>query len=291
MVAHAIEQNSFGCPLTTRTAFLRSIKNDNTPLDLTNQQYHSCGLWPNASFINHSCDSNARRSFIGDMLIVRATRDIAPDTEITFWYKSPLINADPWQRTRLLQGGVFCQCAICQDIEETAPGERERREKLQVLLAKALSLPLHPARTRVEIILSAIADTYHQPASEVPRITLWELYYHAGIRFAMFSEQDKTIELVLMALESLGYIIEGGSLPHVPGTPLSVTKWGLMVDSLIGCWMCLALAYQDLAPELAVQAEGYARITYKACLGEDETFDETYGRNSARRDGFLKDAK
>lgn len=44
--------------------------------------------------------------------------------------------------------------------------------------------------------------------------------------------------------------------------------------------MLLSSAYHSVAPDLEIQAEEYARISYKICLGEDETFDETYGKLS-----------
>jgi hypothetical protein len=47
---------------------------------------------------------------------------------------------------------------------------------------------------------------------------------------------------------------------------------------LTDCWMLLSGAYHFVAPDLEVQAEEYARISYKICIGEDETFDETYGK-------------
>jgi SET domain-containing protein len=49
-----------------------------------NKKFHSCGVWPLASYINHSCFSNVRRSFIGDMMIVRATQDLRANTELLF---------------------------------------------------------------------------------------------------------------------------------------------------------------------------------------------------------------
>lgn len=54
-----------------------------------NKKFHSCGVWPLASYINHSCYSNVRRSFIGDMMIVRATQDLIANTELVFWYTLP----------------------------------------------------------------------------------------------------------------------------------------------------------------------------------------------------------
>ncbi|EWC45469.1 hypothetical protein DRE_00868 [Drechslerella stenobrocha 248] len=44
--------------------------------------YHS-GLWFLPSFLRHSCIPNAHRTVIGDMMIIRAGRDIPRDTKIT----------------------------------------------------------------------------------------------------------------------------------------------------------------------------------------------------------------
>ncbi|SMY22665.1 unnamed protein product [Zymoseptoria tritici ST99CH_1A5] len=45
------------------------------------------GLWCMASYINHSCMPNSSRSFIGDLMITRATKPIARDQEITRYYQ------------------------------------------------------------------------------------------------------------------------------------------------------------------------------------------------------------
>ena len=97
----------------------------------------------------------------------------------------------------------------------------------------------------------------------------------------------KAIEFALKALESLGYVIEGGKPPFIPNTTLVIKKWGLMVDSLVGCWMCLSGAYREVLCGLEAQAEEYAKITYRVCVGEDETFEEVYGKLSERTDGLL----
>lgn len=91
----------------------------------------------------------------------------------------------------------------------------------------------------------------------------------------------------LMSLESLGFVIKGGDIPRVEDAPLVVQRWGLMTDGVVGCWMILCCAYHELVPILASQAEGYARVSYRICVGEDETFDSTYSRLSHRVDGFL----
>lgn len=50
---------------------------------------HSCGIWINASYINHSCINNCHRTFIGDVMIVRATKDLKANTELRFCYQPP----------------------------------------------------------------------------------------------------------------------------------------------------------------------------------------------------------
>jgi hypothetical protein len=72
--------NVFGCPdtsLNTHKDILASASREPT-------EFGSCGIWTKASYLNHSCVSNARRAFIGNMMVVRATRDLAADTELTF---------------------------------------------------------------------------------------------------------------------------------------------------------------------------------------------------------------
>ncbi|CAN4124477.1 unnamed protein product [Withania somnifera] len=47
---------------------------------------HGIGLWILASFINHSCDPNVRRSHVGDHVMIHASRDIKAGEELTFAY-------------------------------------------------------------------------------------------------------------------------------------------------------------------------------------------------------------
>ncbi|RMJ29057.1 hypothetical protein PHISP_00137 [Aspergillus sp. HF37] len=109
--------------------------------------------------------------------------------------------------------------------------------------------------------MSMLAETYCRPALEVPRVMLWDIYIALS-----------------RGLESLGYVVDGGTLPRTSSAPLTVKKWGLMADSLVGCWMILSGLYREVAPDYAAKAKGYATLTYRICVGEDETFESTvYG--------------
>jgi hypothetical protein len=264
---------------------------DEAQLENTNKQFHSCGVWPLASYINHSCYSNARRSFIGDMMVVRATQDLASNTEITFWYRSPLEDDSKEKQMDLRHWGFKCSCIICQDLHRTENSDLTKRKRLRADLLKVFQSRKKPNTAKIEAILCTLAETYGQPASEVPRLSIWSPYLTLAMICATHNQPEKAIEFALKTLESLGYVVDGGHVPHTSGTPLLVKKWGLMTDGLVGCWMSLSGAYREVAPDLVAQAEEYARITYRICVGEDETFDETYSQLSERPDGLLARAK
>lgn len=243
-----------------------------------------------ASYINHSCLSNARRSFIGDMMIVRASRDLPSNTEITFWYKSP-ISRDPKEFPLNLQHwGFKCDCILCQEAQSASSSVLSTRNRISADLQRLFKTPKMNLR-KIEDRISNLAGTYSQPASEVPHLTLDSAYLSLAAIYASSRKLEKSVEFALKTLESLGFVIKGGNLPRVSNAPLVVKKWGLMNDGVVGCWMILCFAYRELAPTLASQAERYARVSYKICVGEDETFDKTYSRLSDRADGFLTTAK
>lgn len=266
------------------------MKGDDDTAKKANEQFHSGGVWLMASYINHSCLSNARRSFIGDMMIVRASRDLPPNTEITFWYKSPM-NCDPKELPVNLQHwGFKCDCILCQDTQSSSRSVLSNRNRISDDLRRLFKRPKVNLR-KIEDTISSLAGTYCRPASEVPRLALNSPYLSLAAIYASSRKFQKAVEFGLMSLESLGFVIKGGIIPHVSDAPLVVQKWDLITDAVVGCWMILCCSYRELAPTLASQAEGYARVSYRICVGEDETFDQTYSRLSNRVDGFSTTAK
>lgn len=289
--------NCFGCSLSSRESHVRTMKEAESEFEPTkNETFHSCGVWPLASYINHSCNSNVRRSFIADMMIVRAARDLPENTELVFWYKAPLDNTAKAKQLNLQHWGFKCSCTICQDCIETENSNLMKRRRLTADLANAFQ-SLGKSRkpdsvvARIEDLVFRLEETYRKPAVEVPRPGIWKAYSSLAVLHASRGVSEKAVDFALKTLESLGYVLEGGRLPHRSGVQLRVVKWGLMMDGLVGCWMILCRAYCHVAPELVDQAEDYARTTYRVCVGEDETFGNTYSRSSARTDGFLAQAK
>ncbi|PLB52765.1 TPR domain protein [Aspergillus steynii IBT 23096] len=299
LIERIMSLNCFGCPLSSRAFHIHTMKDEAQRLESPSNQFHSCGVWTLASYINHSCYSNARRAFIGDMMVVRATQDLPANTELTFWYKVPWdIGSPEEEQLDLHHWGFKCRCAICQDLQDTRTSDLRTRKQLTASLVKAFqSLPRSQSRQRnaaiaqIKDIVSALEETYRRPCSEIPRLGIWKAYLSLAMVHATSNQPRKAVEFALRTLESLGYVIEGGQLPPASGATLSVRKWGLVMDDLVGCWMILCSVYRDVAPELVDRAEEYAKITYRMCVGEDETFGDTYSRCSERVDGLIVGAK
>ncbi|KAJ5364437.1 uncharacterized protein N7496_010150 [Penicillium cataractarum] len=290
LVERIILLNGFGCPLLSHESHIHSMKGDYGSAKKANERFHSSGVWSMASYINHSCLSNARRSFIGDMMIVRASRDLPPNTEITFWYKSPMTDDPKESPVNLQHWGFKCDCILCQDTRSLSKDVRSNRNKLLADLRRLFKRPKMNL-PKIEDTISTLAGTYHRPASEIPRLELDSPYLSLAAIYASSGKHEKAVKFGIKSLESLGFVIKGGDIPHISDAPLVVQKWGLMTDAVVACWMILCNAFRELAPTLASQAEGYARVSYKICVGEDETFDRTYSRLSNRVDGFLTTSK
>ncbi|KAL4880560.1 TPR domain protein [Aspergillus karnatakaensis] len=295
--------NCFGCPLSTRTSHL-DLMNSNNSKQANERPSDSCGLWILSSYVSHSCLSNARRSFIGDMMIVRATSNIPRDTEIRF----PYLNSWHVKHEFSIKGadckdwGFTCECALCQDRQNTPKAKIALRKKtseevIDILISSfgvsdantKKNLRAHPPVSQLEKLLTLLETTYRLPAIEVPRYTLWTSYVNYALLWASRNNHAKTIMFAVKALECLGFVIEGAAPPYTPSSRLRVKRWGLIIDETIACWMVIARAFENAAPALVEPAEGFARVTYRSCVGEDGTFGDNYSRSSGRLDGFVSD--
>ncbi|KAJ5605534.1 hypothetical protein N7510_008315 [Penicillium lagena] len=283
LVERAVSYNCFGCCLSSREYHMRfELIIDNLDPD---KAFHSCGLWPLASSMNHSCNSNADHSYIGDMMIVRASKNIPPNTEITLMYQTPSPDSNRELQKRLRHWGFQCNCVICKDFQSTKKSVLAKRKRLRNELYRCFKATDGMPRKRIDLpkietIISAMTETYACPPTEVPRLFMWAPLLCLAQKYADTCQPAKAITAALKTFECLGYVIEGGKLPRKPGTPLVVKQWGYMADTLVQCWGILWRAYSVLAPELLAQVDQNARLTYRVCVGEDETYEQTYGTHT-----------
>ncbi|KAI2900058.1 hypothetical protein CBS63078_7047 [Aspergillus niger] len=298
LVERIMSLNGFGCSTTSRTAHIARVNADNREPHTEEEHFDSSGVWRLASYVNHSCYPNTHRAFIGDMMVVRATQDLPANTELKFWYRTPVDDGtadDIYQK----YWGFQCDCVICKDVRETGEGNMAKRRELMAasdssmnIVAKAYgsSFSLQEqsvAITMTEAAIVMIEKTYRRSPLEVPRLGICKTGLFLAEVHATHGRWRKAIGYAIRTLESLGYVIEGWQVPYKEGRKLHVKRWGLAMDVLVRCWMILCRAYGEVAPELADQAEYYARTTYRICIGEDETFEDTYNRSSHRVDGMI----
>ncbi|KAK3339820.1 TPR domain protein [Lasiosphaeria hispida] len=300
LIRRIVALNSFGCPLTSRDEYLHAALEPLSP-SKPKGAFHSCGVWPTASYINHSCDSNARRAFIGDMMVVRATRNLPADTELTFWYHPPSTDPLPYlerQRPLLRGWGFMCKCAMCHDLRDSPAAVVQKRRDLRAQF-RALIPPLGgedqagriPGRGAVKkaaAVVDTLNATYKRPAAQAPRWGVSDLQLSLARVYEQRMRPVESARQALASLESVGFVIDGGDLASPlagaavgggAGAVVTAREWGLMVNHVIDCWMFLCNAYRcaGAAPAMAAAAEGYAKTSYRICFGEDETFEDTYG--------------
>ncbi len=83
----ALDINSFSCSSVAST--VPEIDENDGPT----------GVWLVSSAINHSCIGNVSRSFVGDLLLLRANRHIKAGDEILMRYKNPKNGVDELHAT------------------------------------------------------------------------------------------------------------------------------------------------------------------------------------------------
>ncbi|KAH6844726.1 hypothetical protein B0I37DRAFT_433298 [Chaetomium sp. MPI-CAGE-AT-0009] len=124
------------------------------------------GLWPRAALINHSCIPNSEREFIGDLMVVRATKNIAKGEEVVHRYdESGLYEAR--QRALMTTWGFECSCALCVVEKGEDPTVQEKRGTLAkeadaFLKSVGSSGNKKLATTKARRLVKAIDETYDE---------------------------------------------------------------------------------------------------------------------------------
>ncbi|CZR64819.1 uncharacterized protein PAC_14718 [Phialocephala subalpina] len=283
--------NSFGGSLTTLTTHMTK---PGTPLQ------HSSGVWLLASRINHSCIGNCRRSFIGDMQILRSASDLPANTELFWPYRLPSATTDhdyDSTQAELASYGFVCSCALCTDAKTTSKEVREKRERLRGELTAAFVTGKTKAgfdcervdTGRVESVLGDLESTYPDPRT-VPMTSLWDPYLALTRLYAVLGNTTKTIPTALKTLEVLGFKLNNFDLSNPPSNQKpTIEKWGLVVDYVVELFLILWTSCSTIGNSKRAEAAiGLAKLSYSIVVGESETFEESYG---IRARGLVKEGR
>ncbi|KAL6915442.1 hypothetical protein FSST1_006937 [Fusarium sambucinum] len=257
LVEKVLSLNSFGSPTTTR-GFCKNVvwSGKKTPSSRERPIFTTAGLWLLAARINHSCVGNCRRSFIGDMQIVRAARDIPAGTELTFAYRASK-SSESHKST--------------QDYQAV----RVQRQELHSDFSNQLPMDQPFDFDKAVKLLKAVEKTYRgKPAKQI-RWLLCDIYSYVGIRCRQDGDFVEAAEMLIKALEAMGFVIYATT----PGTArgqsrFEVKHWGMMELHVPWLFFQLIECYDEIDPQLVQPAEHYARLAYSIIVGEGESMWE-----------------
>ncbi|KAH7407333.1 hypothetical protein BKA64DRAFT_705742 [Cadophora sp. MPI-SDFR-AT-0126] len=271
LIERIVSLNVFGSSLTSKDAPQTSSQDS---------LFGASGVWTKAAYINHTCMKNCARTFIGDMMIIRATKDMPANTELGWCYADPM-NREKMQKSLSDSWGFNCNCSLCQDDAKTPTKQKAKRK--ETLASLATSDP-RDAAIKLE-------STYTSPARDIPRFELFQLYSAIAQHFIKDKVNCKPLDAsiyALKALEALGFVIGGvymktaASLRSKSG--LVVKQWGYAAEQLPDCWEILWTVWRTTSPDLGEKAKVYWKLAYMMVrAGESETFDDFYAFTNAEK--------
>jgi hypothetical protein len=96
---------------------------------LTESDEDTAGLFILPSLINHACCENVLRSYIGNMMIIRAAYDLTQDTELLLSYISTTLLEYDERSKRFDKHKFICNCTLCQ-LDRAEPQSIRNKRKL-----------------------------------------------------------------------------------------------------------------------------------------------------------------
>jgi hypothetical protein len=127
-------------------------------------------------------------------------------------------------------------------------------------------------------LLKSLNDTYTRSPDEVPRLSLWDPQLMLTRLYVAQDNMHKALESAGKVLVLLGFIFVGADATSVA---FKIVKWGIVVDHLVETFLHARNAFGAFgamsAWEDAKRAEEYARTAYKIVVGEDTSFESSYG--------------
>ncbi|KAM3529090.1 hypothetical protein MY4038_005556 [Beauveria bassiana] len=260
LVSKITALNCFTPPRTSLGAMSKAWKNKNSAHD-EKDDADFIGIWIKASYVNHSCFGNCHRSFIGDMMILRAAADMEPGTELMFDYRQPehevsycppqpkeLETYDDVQRS-LEDWGFTCECVLCRARHATPAAQLNRRKLLLKRLRDILHMQGVMPLAEGEKLLKEIEDTYTASYSAgVPRPELLSLCVSMASKYCQQGDLSKSVSLLLQGLSAFGYDIKAvwpiidsaGSVS--PTAQFEIKRWGMADGRVVEALVYLSMA-------------------------------------------------
>ncbi|KAF2482043.1 hypothetical protein BDY17DRAFT_325539 [Neohortaea acidophila] len=240
----------------------------------------SAGIWIASSYINHACVGNAFHSFMGDMRIVRAVRDIARDEEILVPYRCTDIDHNDVRKILKDIQGFECDCIACVAETKTPDAQRAHRTKLitdiTAFMSAQLDRPGLPNKhhiNRGKQLYRDLEKTYDgDNYKNVPRLGMIVLgSWLCGIQRTFVCAKE-TVHAAKAVMSHAGFHVE------VKQGALVVQRTNACLDPCVtGIVVIAAHAYVQLGEiGIAEQFMVWAREMHVTVCGELRGFDKLY---------------
>ena len=248
--------------------------------------------------MNHACIPNVHGSYYGEMLIVRAARDIAADEELFINY-CPFGDLMSRQKT-LDHWGFRCTCRACTEESRTSAQQLSDRrtiyDQLGQIIAEvtrkyrafryteAAQRPESQDEKHVhmrkrfeeevdELVASWHAEfaklesTFSAPSNVIPRHENGMLLLNLTQFCFRMKHWAACKDCALQALSTLGFDIN---------TSGKVVRWGVTCDATVTMAALLYKSAKELREPTLQQYEKTVKTIYLIVIGEDVSFEETY---------------
>ncbi|KAI8400226.1 hypothetical protein FOFC_19053 [Fusarium oxysporum] len=156
-----------------------------------------------------------RRSFIGDMQIIRATQDMSAGTKLLLSYRTPFAFESYAQvQKHLSTWGFKCAYDLCKSRSKEDKAALEKRRKIcheasDLLKTEVLQFNFAKART----VLKQLEKTYNGKSANKVGLELSELCFGMSDRYTDSGMHADFVRMIVKSLESLGFVI----VAYVPG--------------------------------------------------------------------------
>ena len=241
----------------------------------------SRGIWLKASYMNHSCNPTIHRSFISDVIILRAQTHIPRGTEVRLDYTSCLESVS--QRRKILSHyGFHCECERCVSEAGTAPANLETRENILREIGK-LRIGGHVGLGYYMMKIMAINATYTASPSVEPKLALVNPLLNLLSAALVRDMHEFAIALICRLLRALGWVVADPS-------QFDIWKWGFFTDDIVVLMTDLALAFEAVGQLWSKRvAERVAKKCYLIMCGEDVSWEEVYEGDGRVEEGTLEE--
>ena len=263
--------NSFDYFPSQKAAHWNAIKKPEHELPVAESKDGCMGIWITASLINHSCLPSVQQSMCGDMIILRATRNLPKDTELRLNYCGTTENVED-REEHLKQYDFICCCALCTCQRKTTPKTQKARSEAYKRIIERFKSDEPTDMATYFILLTNVSKTFDTNPAEEPRRILINpainlISASSDTPAADSSLKEYVTKVGLLLLKGLGWDIKTNA------SKFQVKRWGLVTDEVVAVLADMWTAYGVTCLSIVKEVEAVLRTAYRIMVGEEATFE------------------